>query len=76
MSDNDDYETSFSGEQVLEGSEGTVKFNSWWLLKQLLVHLHAHMNHTCVHRKFGTLFYRKGGNLLLVLSYRVKPVHP
>ena len=56
-------------ECILEGKEGTIKFTSKWLLIQLQMHLHLHMEHTCIHKKFGTLLYRKGGDLLISLSW-------
>ena len=59
---------SDSQEHTLENKEGTIKFTARWLLKQLKVHLkvhlHSHMNSKCIHKKFGTLLYRKGGALL------------
>ena len=48
-------------EQILEGREGTIKFSSRWLLKQLIMHLCNHMDYKCVHKKFGTVLFHKGG---------------
>lgn len=48
---------SESQEHVLESSEGTVKFSSRWVLKQLAVHLHSHMSSKCIHKKFGALLF-------------------
>ena len=61
--------TSDSNEQILEGREGTIKFSSRWLLKQLIMHLCNHMDYKCVHKKFGTVLFRKGGDMLLSLSW-------
>ena len=60
---------------ILECTEGTVKFSSSWLLKQLLTHLHSHMQHKCVHRKFGIILFRKGGDLLTSLSWALGRAH-
>ena len=40
-----------SEEHILESGEGTVKFASRWLLKQLKVHLHSHLDCKCIHKK-------------------------
>ena len=56
-------------DKLLESSEGTVKFTSRWLLKQLTVHLHSHMSCKCIHKKFGTLLFKKGGDLMVSLSW-------
>ena len=59
-----------SDEQILEGRENTIKFSSRWLLKQLIMHLCKHMEHKCVHKRFGTVLYRKGGDMLVSLVGR------
>ena len=46
---------------TLESSEGTVNFSSKWLIRQLTVHLYPHIASKCVHKKFGTLIYKRGG---------------
>ncbi len=51
---------------ILENSEGTVKFSSKWLMKQLTVHLYTHIASKCVHKQFGT---KNGGDLLTSLSW-------
>ena len=56
-------------EGLMEVGESMVKFSSRWLLSQLLKHLSAHIDYKCVHRKFGTVLYLKGGNLLKSLSW-------
>lgn len=56
-------------EQILESTEGSVKFTSRWLLKHLLVHLHSYMDYKCIHKKFGTVLFRRGGDLLTSLSW-------
>lgn len=58
-----------SMDYTLIGRESSIKFTSKWLLKQLLSYLYQHMDHTCVHKKFGTVLYRKGGDLLTSLSW-------
>ena len=53
------HSTPESDEQILEGREGTIKFSSCWLLKQLIMHLCTHMEYRCVHKKFGTVLWRR-----------------
>ena len=53
----------------LEVGETTIKFTSQWLIHQLLLYLHPHMMCKCVHRKFGTMLLRKGGDILFSLSW-------
>jgi len=43
-------------EHVLKSSEGTIKFTSHWLPKQLTVHLQSHMSSKCIHKNFSTLW--------------------
>ena len=56
-------------EDILEGAEGTVTFSSKWLLRQLVGYLHTHMDYKCVHKKFGTILFKKKGDLLISLSW-------
>ena len=53
----------------IEERERKIKFSSWWLLDHLIVHLHPHMMHKCVHMRFGTVLYRRGVDLLVALSW-------
>jgi len=53
----------------IEERERKIKFSSWWLLDHLIVHLHPHMMHKCVHMRFGTVLYRRGAVLLVALSW-------
>ena len=53
----------------LESREGMVSFSSRWLLQQIIMYLGPHLCYKCVHRKFGTILYRKGGDLLHALSW-------
>ena len=64
-----EYLHSVPGNEEYKGKEGTIKFSSKWLLKQLLVHLHLHMNHRCVHKKVGTVLYSKREDLVTSLSW-------
>ena len=59
-------------EEILEGSEGTIKFSSCWLLKQLIIYLCNHMDYKCVHKRFGTVLFRKGGDMLVSLSWALR----
>ena len=53
----------------LETSDSTIKITSQWLLHQLILYLQAHLSYRCIHRKFGTILYRTGGDLLTSLSW-------
>ena len=53
----------------LEASDSIIKITSQWLLHQLILYLQAHLSYRCIHRKFGTILYRTGGDLLTRLSW-------
>ena len=59
----------------LEVSEGTFTFTSKWLLNQLIVHFQDHIKHRCIHKKFGTVLYHKGSDLLVSLSWALGRMH-
>ena len=52
-----------SNVHVLEVGDGTVKYTTRWLLNQTILHLQSFINYKCVHRKFGTIIFRKGGDI-------------
>ena len=54
---------------ILEVGESTVKFSSRWLLNQLILYLNQHMSYKCIHKRFGTILYRKEGDILTSLSW-------
>ena len=54
---------------VLEVGEGTIKYTTQWLLNQIILHLEPFINYRCIHKKFGTLLFRKGGDILTSLSW-------
>lgn len=54
---------------VLEVGEGTVKYTTRWLLSQLILHLEPYIEFKCIHKKFGTVIFRRGGDLLTSLSW-------
>ncbi len=56
-------------EVYLDVGEGTIKYSSRWLLNQLIVYLQDLMSYKCVHKRFGTILFRKGGDLLTSLSW-------
>ena len=58
-----------SNVHVLEVGEGTVKYTTRRLLNQIILHLQSFINYKCVHRKFGTIIFRKGGDILTSLSW-------
>ena len=58
-----------SNVHVLEVGEGTVKYTTRWLLNQIILHLQSFINYKCVHTKFGTIIFRKGGDILTSLSW-------
>lgn len=53
----------------LQLCDRTIKFSSKWLLNKLTLYLHQYMTSKCLHKKYGTLIYRKDGNLLNSLSW-------
>ena len=44
-------------------------FTSKWLLYQLIKYLNSYMLYKCVHKKFGTILYHKGIDVLVSLSW-------
>ena len=55
---------------TLEVGESSVRFTSQHLLNQLILHLNQYniMLYKCMHKKFGTILYRRGGDILTSLS--------
>lgn len=53
----------------LETDDSTTKFTSHWLLNNLIIHLNAYLEFKCVHRRFGTMLYRRNGDILTSLSW-------
>ena len=47
---------------VLEVGDSNVNFSARWLLNQLILYFYQHMAYKCIHKKFGTVLYRKGGH--------------
>ena len=45
---------------TLEVGESCVRFTSQWLLNQLILHLNQYILYKCMHKKFGTILYRRG----------------
>ncbi len=62
-------QSNFREHLILEGKEGTVKFTTSWLLKKLKMYLGKHIECICIHKKIGTVLFRKGGDLLVSLSH-------
>jgi len=62
-------EDNKSVQLTLEVEESSVQFSSRWLLHQLIFYLNTFMMHKCVHMKFGTILFRKGGDMLVALSW-------
>ena len=60
---------STSTQLTLEVGESSVRFTSQWLLNQLILHLNQYMLYKCMHKKFGTILYRRGGDILTSLSW-------
>ena len=58
-----------TGTVDLEVGDSVVNFSSRWLLQQLIIYLHAYMSFKCEHKKFGTVLFRKGGDLFVSLSW-------
>ena len=61
---------------TLEVGDSTVQFSSRWLLHQLITYLDVYMMHKCIHMKFGTVLYRKGGDILIALSWALSTPPP
>ena len=59
----------------LEVGDSSIQFSSRWLLHQLIIYLEPHMSYKCIHKKFGTILYRKGGDLLTALSWALGSSH-
>lgn len=57
----------------LELGEGAVKYTRKWLFHQIILHLDKFVSHTCAHKKFGMILFRKGGDILTSLSWATKP---
>jgi len=51
----------------LEVGDSTVTFSSRWLLHQSITYIHPYLQY--IHRTFGTVLFRKGGDLLASLSW-------
>ena len=67
------YGVSHSGsiasvELNMEVGDSTVKFSSRWMLNQLIIYLDPYMEYKCVHRKYDTMLFRRGSDLLTSLS--------
>lgn len=60
---------SSSPDLHLDVEEGTIKLTSQWVLSQLLIYLHRYLDYKCIHKRFGTILLRKGGDALLSLSW-------
>ena len=60
----------------LQVGDGSVQFSPRWLLYQLIAHLDSYMMHKCAHNKFGTVLYRKEGNVLVALSWALSASQP
>ncbi len=46
------------------------------MLNQLKLHFNTHTEYKCIHKKFGTLLYKKGGDLLTSLSWALGSTSP
>ena len=59
----------------LEVNEGTITFTSKWLLGQFILYFQYHIKYKCIHRKFGTVLFHKGSDLLVSLSWALGRMH-
>ena len=48
-----------------------MKYTTRWIINQIILHLQSFINYKCVHRKFGTIIFRKGGDILTSLSWAI-----
>ena len=53
----------------IETEECTTKFSSRWLLHHLIIYLNKFLDFKCIHQRFGTILYRKNGDILTSLSW-------
>ena len=58
----------------LDVGDSIIKLSSRWVLNQLMLYLNPYMECRCIHMKFGTILYRKNGNLLTSLSWALGSV--
>ena len=58
-----------SAQVILDVEDGRVHFSSRWLLHQPILYLEGFMIHKCIHRKYGTILYQKGAEILASLSW-------
>ena len=58
-----------SAQVIIDVEDGRVHFSSCWLLHQFILYLEGFMMHKCIHRKYGTILYRKGADILATLSW-------
>ena len=56
--------TKSNDQPYLNVEETTIKFSARWLLQKLVMHLKQHLSFKCIHKKYGTLLYRTGGDVL------------
>ena len=63
------YSNENHSSESIETDECMTKFSARWLLNQLIYYLKHHLCHKCVHRKFGTVVYRTGGDIIGALSW-------
>lgn len=65
----DSYFSGVSSVEIyLENGDSKTKFSSHWLLHQLLLHIKDYLCFKCIHKKYGTVLYKRGGDLLTSLS--------
>ena len=55
--------------ETVEIGKGTVKYTTRWLLNQIILHLEPFITYKCIQKKFGTLIFRKNGDILTSLSW-------
>ena len=53
----------------IETEDCITKFNSRWLLNYLIIYLNDYLQFKCIHKRFGTMLYRRDGDILTSLSW-------
>ena len=61
---------------VLEVGDGSTNYSYMrWLLNNLILYLQPYIEYKCVHKRFGTILYRRDGDVLTSLSWALGRAH-
>jgi hypothetical protein len=62
-------ESVSSVDVCIETGDAIIQFSARWLLHQVIAHLNKYIEFQCVHKKIGTILYKRNGDLLTSLSW-------